>query len=600
MANKKLKQLIATGAIVGVLVTSLTACSPASFVFDIAGTVFDDNQTSSYTQSYDETNDAYIDDNTLSGTGNATVGESNNYLLYAQNSGLSTTIGTDLFGYGESKNNDNADRRVQEGPFKAIDVNLSAANYNKFTGAIMSKKVVYKYSDLYGIDAAISEANKYTSKIETQKHQHTDLICSINKIPSKDVLRDKIQSNTSEYLRNNPHLFELDSSYMDLLVDILVETLEQNYDQLSTEDKTRIYCMLNDVKLVGVNSADFTTNDLKQMYNARVTDEGVVMIDPEIMKQLRGKNTVEKTVAHEVGHLFQRMCPDHVIAGYTQIGNSQFFDSFENTNKPNSLHFQWLYEATAEQMSMNLYNSRTPLVYANMVGYLRTLDLITLIRPGYEENSIAASQMSTNPNKIYELFGAKTADEKREVINLLYSICYIQNEREDFVASYESKYGDMPSDDTTIKIEMKNGVAQTMTKYFYKNLAERVANADVSLQDVFYLINAFESSLSRHLAYDDASRYNLQKETLEYYVQVQNQFFEYIAKDSGMTYEQIVDSFNSYALIVKDGKNIQRNYSFAWLDDEEKRYVGDLITSNIDDFTINIRNLEQMENTMSK
>lgn len=600
MANKKLKQLIATGAIVSVLVTSLTACSPASFVFDIAGTVFDDNQTSSYTQSYDETNETYDDNNTLSGTGNATVGESNNYLLYAQNSGLSTTIGTDLFGYGESKNNDNADRRVQEGPFKAIDVNLSASNYNKFTGAIMSKKVIYKYSDLYGIDAAISEANKYTSKTETQKHQHTDLICNINKIPSKDVLRDKIQSNTSEYLRNNPHLFELDSSYMDLLVDILVETLEQNYDQLSTEDKTRIYCMLNDIKLVGVNSADFTTNDLKQMYNARVTDEGVVMIDPEIMKQLRGKNTVEKTVAHEVGHLFQRMCPDHVIAGYTQIGNSQFFDSFENTNKPNSLHFQWLYEATAEQMSMNLYNSRTPLVYANMVGYLRTLDLITLIRPGYEENSIAASQMSTNPNKIYELFGAKTADEKREVINLLYSICYIQNEREDFVAAYESKYGDMPSDDTTIKIEMKNGVAQTMTKYFYKNLAERVANADVSLQDVFYLINAFECSLSRHLAYDDASRYNLQKETLEYYVQVQNQFFEYIAKDSGMTYEQIVDSFNSYALIVKDGKNIQRNYSFTWLDNEEKRYVGDLITSNIDDFTINIRNLEQMGNTMSK
>ena len=185
MANKKLKQLIATGAIVGVLVTSLTACSPASFVFDIAGTVFDDNQTSSYTQSYDETNETYDDNNTLSGTGNATVGESNNYLLYAQNSGLSTTIGTDLFGYGESKNNDNADRRVQEGPFKAIDVNLSASNYNKFTGAIMSKKVIYKYSDLYGIDAAISEPNKYTSKTETQKHQHTDLICNIKKYHQK-------------------------------------------------------------------------------------------------------------------------------------------------------------------------------------------------------------------------------------------------------------------------------------------------------------------------------------------------------------------------------------------------------------------------------
>ena len=599
MANKKLKQLIATGAIVGVLVTSLTACSPA--LFDIAGTIFENDTKYEQKIEYDtNTINPTSDGDTLSNAGSVTIGESNNYSLYAQNAGLSTTIGVDTFGFGESKDNDNADRRLQEGPFKAIDVNLSASNYNKFTGAIMSKKVVYKYSDLYGIDNAIAEANKYTSQIASQKNQHTDLICSINKIPSKDVLRSKIQSNTNEYLRKNPHLFELDSSYMDLLVDILVRTLEQNYDQLSNEDKTRIYCMLNDIKLVGVDSTDFTTNDLKQMYNARVTDEGVVMIDPEIMKQLRGKNTVEKTVAHEVGHLFQRMCPDHVIEGYTQIGNSQFFDKFEDEKRPNSLHFQWLYEATAEQMSMNLYNSRTPLVYANMVGYLRTLDLITLIRPGYEENSIAASQMSTNPNKIYELFGAKTDSEKREVINLLYTICYIQNEREDFVDAYKDKYGSMPSDDTDIKIEMKVGVAQTMTKYFYRNLAERVANADVSLQDVFYLINAFECSLSRHIAYDDASRYSKQSEAIEFYVETQNQFFEYIAKDSGMTIDELVGNFNEYSLIIKDGKTIQRNYSFNWLTDEEKRYVGDLITSNIDDFTINIRNLDTVKNNMTK
>lgn len=600
MANKKLKQLIATGAIVGVLVTSLTACSPASFVFDIAGTVFDDNQPS-YEQNIDYNEEpTYSNDNTLSNGDSAIVGESNNYLLYAQNTSLSTVMGTDLFGYGESKKNDNADRRLQEGPYKAIDVDLSTSNYNKFTGALMSKKVVYKYSDLYGIDAAINEANKYSNQTSSQKHQHTDLICSINKIPSKDVLRSKIQSNTNEYLRKNPHLFELEDSYMDLLVDILVRTLEQNYDQLSNDDKTRIYCMLNDIKLVGVDSTDFTTNDLKQMYNARVTDEGVVMIDPEMIKQLRGKNTIEKTIAHEVGHLFQRMCPDHVIEGYTQIGNSQFFDKFEKENKPNSLHFQWLYEATAEQMSMNLYNSRTPLVYENMVGYLRTLDLITLIRPGYEENSITASQMSTNPNKIYEIFGAKTDAEKKEVINLLYSICYIQNEREDFIFAYENKYGDMPTDNTNIKREMKNGVAQTMIKLFYRNLAERVANTDVKLQDVYYLINAFECCLNRHLTYDDSSRYSLQKETLEYYVEVQNQFFEYIAKDSGMTFDEIVDGFNSYSLIIKDGKTLQRNYSFNWLDEEEKRYVGDLITSNIYDFTLNIRNLEQIENRMTK
>ena len=72
---------------------------------------------------------------------------------------------------------------------------------------------------------------------------------------------------------------------------------------------------------------------------------------------------------------------------------------------------------------MRLNDSKIPLIYKNMVGYLNTLNLITLIRPDYQEDSIA----------------------------------------------------------------------MTMTKCFYRNLAERTANADVTLEDTFYLINVFES-----------------------------------------------------------------------------------------------------------
>jgi hypothetical protein len=56
MANKKLKQLIATGAIVGVMATSLTGCMPASFVLDLAGTVFDTDSGYEETIDYNENN----------------------------------------------------------------------------------------------------------------------------------------------------------------------------------------------------------------------------------------------------------------------------------------------------------------------------------------------------------------------------------------------------------------------------------------------------------------------------------------------------------------------------------------------------------------
>ena len=79
---------------------------------------------------------------------------------------------------------------------------------------------------------------------------------------------------------------------------------------------------------------------------------------------------------------------------------------------------------------------------------------------------------------------------------MLYSICYIQNDREDFEQAYEKKYGSIQDRRNIVKREMKQSVAKTMTKYFYRNLAERIAHSQVDLQDVFYLMNVFEAALN--------------------------------------------------------------------------------------------------------
>jgi hypothetical protein len=249
---------------------------------------------------------------------------------------------------------------------------------------------------------------------------------------------------------------------------------------------------------------------------------------------------------------------------------------------------------------MNEYDAKSPLVYKNMVGYLRTLDLITLIRPDYDENSIAVSQMSTNPNAIYEVFGAKTEEEKREIAHMLYSICYIQTEREDFVTVYEKSNGSIQGKETTVKKIMKESVAQTMTKYFYRNLAERVHNGSVTLQDAFYLINTFEAALNLHIVYDDAERVEYNDESLKYYIQTQNKFFEMIAEDSGMTYDEVVNRFNNYSLIIKTDQGYQRNCQFLWLDQGERDYIATTLTTNINSLTYNIRNIDYIDKVMKK
>ena len=599
-----------TGAVVVAMTISLAGCAFNQFdILDIGGNDYSISQDYN-DNNYDQTEDNNqhqigTNENQYPQEGNSdnnyteSVGNSFNAYLYSTGS-LSSTIGMDNFGFGMSAYTNNADRRLEVGNFSPITIKLSGTNYNEFVRWVDSKDVKYVYADLYNIDNVYSNISQYQGTISNQQHQHTDLITSVSKIPTVDEVYNKLVSNSNEFIRTHKGYYSLSSEYTRMIAQILVNMVKDNYSQLSKTDITRIYCMLNDVTAVGIDSSDFGVNELNQIYNARVTDEAVVMLDTEMIGQLKGNQTIERTIAHEVAHLFQRMCPDHKISGLTQIGGSQYVENFDNTGEANSLHFQWLYEAAAEQMSMNEYDAKTPLVYKNMVGYLHTLDLITLIRPNYDETSIAVSQMSTNPDKIYEVFGAKTEEEKREIAHMLYSICYIQTEREDFVTVYEKSYGSIQGKETTVKKIMKESVAQTMTKYFYKNLAERVHNGSVSLQDAFYLINTFESALNLHIVYDDAERVEYNDESIKFYIETQNKFFQMIAQDSGMTYDEIVEKFGNYALIIKTDSGYQRNCQFNWLDQDEKDYVATMLTTNINSLTYNIRDIDYIDQVMKK
>ena len=599
--KKLLKKIFLTGAVVCTVAISLVGCSYQNGYLDDYFPSYSNEEHVDF-DDRNEYNDNYYGDNENKYPSNTEENyESTSYNSYLYSAGsLSSIVPMNNFGLTMSKYTDNADRRLQEGNYQGINIDLSKENYNKYLNWVNSKDVVYVYADLYDVDYALSEATKFTNQVSIQTHQHTDLITSIDKIPTGSQVYAQISRNTTNYLNTHKGYYALSDDYMQKVAKILVSMVEEYYDDWSKEDKQRIYCMLNDISLVGIDSSDFTVNELQQLYNARVTDDGVIMLDLEQMANLGDELTIDKTLAHEIAHLFQRMCPDHRIATYTQIGNSQYFDSLDTVGKANSIHFQWLYEAAAEQMSMKEYSSPVPLVYNNMVGYLHTLDLITLIRPNYEENSIAISQMSTNPNAIYEVFGAKTAEEKKEIAHMLYSICYIQTEREDFITVYEKNNGALEDKKIEVKKIMKESVIQTMTKYFYKNLAERVHNGDVTLQDAFYLINTFESAINLHIIYDDAERYEYNEDAIKLYVELQDEFFRMIAEDSNMTFEDIERMFNDYSLIIKTDKGYERNYSFNWLTASEKEYVGIVLTTNLEHLTTNIRNVDYIKQELQR
>lgn len=613
--SNKLKKHIALAALSGATICSLfTSCAVRPhFINDDSPNIMDNPSISDESipnngvdNSPEYTNSNFFNNkntpNSFIEESREDISPSQSYNVYLYNDGraLNTDATLNVFGFQMSKETENADRRLLEGDYTPIYIELSEDDYNTFATLVDSQTVTYVYSDLYDIQSSLNESQDYESQVSNQKNEHTDLICSIKEIPSREKLIQVINNNTSEFLRENYGYNQLPSSYTNLIADTLVSTIETYYNYLDEDTLAKIYCMMNDVIVVDIDSSDFAVNKLRSIYNARVTDDGVVMIDTKQIAKLNQDDSIKRVIDHEVAHLFQRMCPDHRLEGLTQIGNSEYFDKLENDHKINTLHFQWLYEAAAEQMSMKNNNAKTPLIYKNMVSYLHTLDLITLIRPGYEENSIAISQLSNDHKKILEVFGAKTPEEEKEIIEMLYSICYIQNGRADFNEVYENEYGSIDGKEVSIKLEMKQSIIKTMTKYFYKNLAERVAHADVTMQDAFYLINVFESSLNLHLVYDDLSRYDINKETIDFYIDIQNAFFDILATNNNMSFDEIENTFNNYALVIKTDNKYQRNGSFSWLNDQEIEYVGDVLTTNIQSLSTNIRNLDFISDNKSK
>ena len=121
----------------------------------------------------------------------------------------------------------------------------------------------------------------------------------------------------------------------------------------------------------------------------------------------------------------------------------------------------------------------------------------------------------------------------------------------------------------------------------------------MSLQDIFYLINAFEEDINLHMYYDErAEEY---AEFIREYTAIQDGFFRSLGKggdadtESGTAEENagfnaIIDEFGTYAMAIRTPDGLKRNCSLHWLTTEESDFVfEEMVTYNISYMTENIR-----------
>lgn len=409
---------------------------------------------------------------------------------------------------------------------------LSEKAYTDFTNYVDQMETVYTYSELYGVDAAMQRYEAAQEPVTA----HTSQLPSL----SADALYASVKENNRAYLQQKEQ--EYTSGFFDEFSDDELKEIceiimgEVKFYESKLPDMAETSCVLGNLKIFSKAT----------MTNAYVTDDDCLILCPDMIKTLTIRSTSEDqdvykdTLCHETIHILQKSCQDE-LTSYYRIGSSYRFEELE----VNPLFCNWFYEGCAELLATH-YTGDDPLVYQYYINYIESMSLATLLGENENAARIEEASLSRTYAPLFDAFGCKTAEDEKEVINLLFSLDIVERDNEDFL----SLVGLDPDSDQYISVKrnIKASVCETLSKTFYRNLAGLVKNHPATLEEVFYLITVFENDLDYHLNYSSEEKYEDNQGFLTVYRDLQTRFFGCLASGTVYSQEEIEEIFDHYSI----------------------------------------------------
>ena len=460
-------------------------------------------------------------------------------------------------------------------------INFTNSNYNSIKNYLDNLTVTYEYEDLYKFNESLTQYNKL-NLVNT----HSNKLKNI----TVDELYNVILNNNKKYKKTvKTSIYkELNGSEIREICSLMVDTINKYLSTNKDINIDRLKCVLSDLKMYKQTSS---------VANAFVTDDNCLIISPNMLQvasMINGKGTEKDIFIHETVHFLQKGCNCDLNKNTNLKRNFGFSYGFKDI-EVNSLDFTWLYEASAEKNMMNI-TGHDPLVYKNMIGYLESLSLVNLLNDNYSVNDTEKLSFKKDLNDLYKYFGVTTDKDKKEILNLMYSIEVMQTAPTDFYKILTQKTG--KTNDSALVDEVnytvKVSICETLSKIFYKNLAKNLVNKDATLEDVFYLISLFENDLNSHIKYKDSTKYSYNDRFIETYLNIQDNFFYELSKASGYSQNDIENKFDEYTAHVKDSKgNIINNYSLKFLNKEKINYLEEREAAMNLSATVSIRDISK-------
>lgn len=476
--------------------------------------------------------------------------------------------------------------KTAETDLSNIVMNLDGPRYSEFENYIRAIKPAYLYEDLFGIEEALQKYNQIKFSVETHSG---DILDSRGQI-DVSKFEQRIIDNNKAYLEN-----EKAKTGVIFYKEVGKKELEQICGIIA-----EVFRYHSDNKLIDVDRASCNLSSLKVFKDAQpdmayVTKDNCLIINPDMVSVLKMMNpdldAFRNTIIHETMHIFQCACIDMKNANEYQMNYGNCY-SWEIL-KVNPIMWNWFIEASAEKNNSN-YTGDRPSVYHQMIGYLESLSLSTILNDAVMVNQ--TERMTFNTGKIetlFEQFDSRNEQDQNEIIKMMYSIEIMQNDSPEFLELYKNKYGkELAGQDLDVlKHTIKNSILTTLTKAFYLNLAKKVSEGNIPLQDIFFLITVFENDINSHVKYtNDAQRFSYIQDFLKTYIEIQDNFFNALSESSNYDIDKILNAYDNYGLtVLKNGEKVP-NYELDWLTQDKRDYILSREESLRDISTGNIRN----------
>lgn len=414
-----------------------------------------------------------------------------------------------------------------------IKVQFDSSINNSFQNYISDIEVVYKDSDLFGVEEAFELYNNMNIN-----NTSSNTVINSNKV-DENKLYQSVLENNKKFLKNDKtnKYKDINQSQLKNIVTIISVHLNE---QLQVNNEIDINILDSTLKNLKIFECDIFGNACVELEDEKLC------LNFKAINSLQQQNpdvdVLERTIKHESAHLIQ--------VGYSQ--NSEFKYnmgmSYSYSNLlVNPLYWQWYVEAAAEKLTLKEIDD-APFSYRDQVKGLESLTLATIADKDSETTDIEELSLQKDLNRLFEYFNVDTASQKEEILKMMFSYDIIFSNNKEFVEYVKEKKGTFDLIQLyDYQDELKSSICQTLTKVFYSNLSNSLVGQEMSLNDVFSLIRVFETEMCRISDYDNATKTTINSTFVNSYNSIQDEFFDNLSSATSISNDEIKLLYYGYS-----------------------------------------------------